>query len=427
MKTSRAYLLLLAVLLPLSLPAQQNEVVVSPFTTSSYRSRFNAALLKYSIRQNLSASLSDSDGVYDFRSAFWPMELTLYKGSFARQRLAYAFSMADSLSASFQRGLLETVYTNWPDAFRLQIAALMRRTTDPEIFALCAEYLLRSSGGQVADTVKGLLYRKFDTVENNAVLMMLHRRLDTSAPPPLPPVADLLSEQFAPGLTVLYSFQRADRDYPGLVVVRKPDGTFVRDSSDRIFSVPQLARSISNLPFYLVDGNTPQGIFLMSGFAVSHSRFIGPTRNIQLSMPFEIAPDSFLITPASGDTAWTVDKYRNLLPRSWRLYAPAYQAYYAGDAGRTAIIAHGTTIDPGYYKGQVYYPQTPSLGCLCTHESWSPESGERLESDQQKLVDAVQQAGNGIGYAVVLELDDRKAPVTPADVIPFILQAEKGL
>jgi hypothetical protein len=191
--------------------------------------------------------------------------------------------------------------------------------------------------------------------------------------------------------------------------------------------VAQLARSISNLPFYLVDGNTPQGIFRMSGFAVSSSRFIGPTQNIQLSMPYEIPPDSFLVTPSSGDTTWSVDRYRDLLPSSWRLYEPAYQSYYAGQAGRTAIIAHGTTIDAAYYTGKTYYPQTPSLGCLCTHESWSPENGERLESDQQKLVDAVKRAGSGTGYAVVVELGDQKTPVTLPEVLPLIRQAEKKL
>lgn len=414
-------------LLPLALQAQEARVV-SPFTTSSYRTLFDAALLKYSILKNLSVPLADSDDVYEFQSAFWPMELILYKTPYVRERLSFALGKAAGLPPYFQRGLLETLYTNWPDTFRAQVSALMRKTERPEIFALCAEYLWQ--GGRYpreADTIGALLQRKFDTVENNAVVMMLGQRLKMKAPPSRPPLADLLSEQFAPGLTVMYSFQRPDRDYPGLVVVRKPDGTFVRDSSGRIFAVAQLARSISNLPFYLVNGNTPQGIFRMSGFAVSSSRFIGPTRNIQLSMPYEIPPDSFLITPSSGDTAWSVERYRELLPSSWRLYQPIYESYYAGQAHRTAIIAHGTTIDAAYYTGKTYYPQTPSLGCLCTHESWSPENGERLQSDQQKLVDAVKQAGNGTGYAVVVDLGDEKAPVTLAEVLPLIRQAEKRL
>jgi hypothetical protein len=126
------------------------------------------------------------------------------------------------------------------------------------------------------------------------------------------------------------------------------------------------------------------------------------------------------------DTGWNREVYRRLLPVSWQGYTPLYHAYYAGQAGRTAIIAHGTTINPAYYRGQPYYPQTPSLGCLCTHESWDPKTGQRLDSDQQKLVDAVKDAGNGIGYAVVINLSDKKAPVTLEEVLPALQQAERG-
>jgi hypothetical protein len=407
----------------------QELTVSSPFTTAAYRKQFDAALLKYSILQNLSAPLNDADDEYDFKSAFWPMELIGYKTDYVKQRLVYGFSRAAGCSKSFQRGLVEIAYTNWPEAFQRQVTALMQSTTDPKIFAMCAEYLWRGGNReQEKGQINTLLTQKFDTVQNNAVLMMLQDRLNHSGPSSsLPSLTDIFSEQFAPGLTVMYSFQRTDRDYPGLVIVRKPDGHFVRDSAGKIFSVAQLARSITNLPFYLTNGNTPEGIYRMSGFDVSRSRFIGPTQNIQLSMPYEIPVDSFLVTPAPDDTTWTIDKYRALLPASWQQYKPAYQAYYAGDAGRTAIIAHGTTIDPAYYKGQIYYPWTPSQGCLCTHESWSPETGLRLESDQQKLVDAVRQAGNGTGYAIVIDLDNRKSPVTLGEILPYILKDEKSL
>ncbi len=59
---------------------------------------------------------------------------------------------------------------------------------------------------------------------------------------------------------------------PGLVIIRQKDGIFVADSSGNIFNVPQLARSITNLPVYLTNGNTPQGIFAMHGFDVSNEQ-----------------------------------------------------------------------------------------------------------------------------------------------------------
>ncbi len=394
----------------------QTKPVQYFFTEASFRGKFYDALIKWSINSNLAASLDHPQGQYDFRSAFWPMELIGYKSEFVKERLTYAFQQVNSCSIPFQRGLLEVVYTNWPDAFAAQVSQLLHQTEDPKIFAMSAEYLLQYNKAQYREMVVSQLKRKFQGKRDNPVLQMLSDRLSDKLPASQPPVADLLSLQFAPGLTVLYSFQRPNRRYAGRVIVRKPDGTFVRDSAGQLFSVPQLALSVSNLPFYLTNGNTPQGIYRMSGFDVSNSRFIGPTENIQLSMPFEIPVDSFVISrPPNMDTTWNLQKYKVLLPESWRSYSPLYHSFYAGEAGRTAIIAHGTTIDPDYYKGTTYYPQTPSLGCLCTFESWSPD-GYRQRSDQQRLVDAVKQAGNGVGYAVVINLADKDAPVSEAEV-----------
>lgn len=415
--------LYLVLWLPLQGVAQELQVV-SPFTTAEFRSQFDTALVKWSILNNLKGSLHDSDEEYDFQNAFWPMELIGYRTDYARQRIAYAFSRAASCSVSFQRALLENAYGNWPTEFSAQITQLMAGTRDPEVFALCVEYLRR--GGLPAaepGRVRQLIASHFADLRTDPMLLMLAERLGGAPTPPLPPLKDLLSEAFAPGLTVVYSFQRPDRDYPGLVVVRKPDGSFVRGTSG-IFAVPQLARSVTDVPFYLHNGNTPQGVYRMSGFDVSRSRFIGPTENIQLSLPYEIPLDSFLISPLPEDTGWNRAVYGRLLPESWQGYGPLYHAYYAGQAGRTAIIAHGTTINPAYYQGQPYYPQTPSLGCLCTHESWDPLTGQRLDSDQQKLVDAVKQAGIGVGYAVVVNLADKKAPVSLDEVLPALLAAE---
>lgn len=387
------------------------------FTTADFRAKFHEALITWSINNNLAATLDHPDGRYDFESAFWPMELIHYKSGFVKERLIYAFEHLGQCDLSFQRGLLEVVYTNWPDSFQTQVVRLLKTTRHPKIFALCAEYLWR--GGERPDyksEITRLLKQKFRNKQEHPIIKMLSERLSAKASFSMPSLADLFSPQFAPGLTVLFSFQRPDRKYPGRAIVRKPDGSFVYDSSGQLFSVPQLALSVSNLPFYLTNGNTPQGIYRMSGFAVSNSRFIGPTENIQLSMPFEIPVDSFMISSSPDmDTIWNIKKYELLLPPSWQQYPPVFQSYYAGKAGRTAIIAHGTTIDPNYYKGTTYFPETPSLGCLCTYEEWDAE-GNRQRSDQQRLVNAVKEAGNGTGYAVVINLSDKEAAVTVADI-----------
>lgn len=404
-----------------------DSTVFAPGTTAQGRVKLYQELVDWDINANLDYQLN-ADNEENWENAFWPMELIRYRSAHAEDKLKQAFGQIGQRSDYFTRGILEVIFANYPREFAAQVKSLLRMTRDPEIFSLCAEYLLRMTGNsQDKADMLHIMIQRFppDSLYRNAVLRMLRSRLAGHQAVGLRPgLEDLLGAGFAPGCTVMYSFQRGDRLYPGLVVVRKPDGSFVRGNDSLIFSVPQLALSISGLPFYLTNGNTPQGIYRMNGFAVSGSTFIGPTENIQLSLPFEIPADSFFATHDPADSVWNLDRYRNLLPAGWQDYEPVYEAFYAGKAGRTAIIAHGTTIDPEYYKGEPYYPQTPSLGCLCARETWSATDGSRQESDQQKLVEAVKKAGDGTGYCVVINLDNLAKPVLPEDILGFIRNAE---
>jgi hypothetical protein len=163
----------------------------------------------------------------------------------------------------------------------------------------------------------------------------------------------------------------------------------------------------------------------MDGFDHSKSSFIGPTTNIQLTMPFEFMASHFYQDSTLTDSTWDINMYKGLLPANFRNYIPMFQSYHAGKAGRTEIIAHGTTVDPGYYKGMKYYPLTPTQGCLCTKEIWNETTGKILESDQQKLINAITQAGGPHGYAIVINIDDRQEPVTINDIIPFLKLARQ--
>ncbi len=89
------------------------------------------------------------------------------------------------------------------------------------------------------------------------------------------------------------------------------------------------------------------------------SNFIGPTANIQLSMPVETSLQNFFNDSTISDTIWNIDYYKKLIPEDLKSYLPLYYSYYAGLAGRTEIIAHGTTIDPGFYANKPYFPLTP--------------------------------------------------------------------
>jgi hypothetical protein len=199
----------------------------------------------------------------------------------------------------------------------------------------------------------------------------------------------------------------------------------MKNNDSTYFHTSQLARAVTNYPFYITNGNTPQGIFRWTGFAISGLAFIGPTPNLQMVMPFEVKPSVFFNDTSLVNSSWQKEMYSSLLPTSWQGYEGMYESFYAGANGRSAIIMHGTTVDPSYYKGKSYYPQTPSLGCLCSYEEWNAK-GIRVKSNQQQIDDALDTFDASNGFVVVIELNDEKKPVTIDEVKTFMMKAEKN-
>jgi len=402
--------------------AQYDVPLYTSYTTDVARAKLKERLIKNSITKNLLLPLTDSTEE-NWQDAFDAMEVMEYNSPFTKSKIHFAFDSIEIRSISFQRALLEVAYTNYPGVFPLQTRSLMNSTTDPKIFAMCAEYLIQNKNDSILKyKISEKLFAKFgDSVYINPVLNMLQTRLEKPVSKEIYTVKEvlktILNKDFLPNQIVMYSFQRKNRDYPGMVLIRNAAGDFIKDSLGNIFNIPQLARSITNLPGYLRNGNTPQGIFRMYGFGVSMSSFIGPTANVQMGMPVELSLQKFFDDTTITDSVWSMDWYQKLIPRQLKDYLPLYDSYYAGLIGRSEIIAHGTTIDPKYYVGKPYYPLTPTQGCLCTKEIWN---GKRLESDQQKLVNGLLKAGGANGYCVVIELDDKHAPVTLKDVLPYL-------
>jgi hypothetical protein len=407
-----------------SLFAQQtvHDSVYSKVTTAAAKAAYYKYLVDTTIILYLQDPLTDTtDG--EWNEAFWSMELLQYKDDFTKQKLAVAWKQAAQLSDEFQKNLLEVTYSLYKKEFKPQVLQLMQQTKSAGIFIRCAEYVLRADSVNGKLIVTALINRKFPN--NNYVgLRILKSRIATKKHQPLPPLKDIFDSSFLPGQTVIYSLQRSNRNYAGLVIIRKPDGTFLKDSAGNYFHTSQLARAITNYPFYITNGNTPQGILRFSGFDVSRLLYIGPTQNLQLQLPYEDSPDIFFADSSFIDTTWSSALYATLLPPAWKNYAGIYESFYAGEMGRTAIIMHGTTIDPEFYKSQTYYPQTPSLGCLCSYEEWDT-SGYRISSNQQQIVDALNSVGAADGYAVVIDIDNKKDNVSIDEVKPLLDEFEK--
>src|SRR5580693_1471975 len=205
----------------------------------------------------------------------------------------------------------------------------------------------------------------------------------------LPDIKELFKYQQNTRQKIIYSFQRYNRDYPGIAIIQNADGRFVKDANARLLIFEQLARSGSDLPYFITNGSTPQGIYSIQGTEVSHNNLIGPTPNLQLIMPFEDTWEKYF-RDNWAPSKDSLQMYLQPLPSSWRKYAPMMEAWNAGKVGRTEIIAHGTTIDPEFFKDKPFYPLTPTEGCLCAKELWNVTSGRLLVSEQFNLISAFQ-------------------------------------
>lgn len=407
-----------------SLFAQQavTDTVYSKVTTKQARQQRYKYLVDTTIKQWFAEPLND-DNEGDWNEALWSLELLQYKDNFTKQKLAIAWNNTAQRSDYFQKNLLETTYSLYKKEFKTQVSNLMRQTHSVGIFIRCAEYVLRADSVNARIKIASLIKSKFPG-DSSVGLQILKSRIAIKKHQSLPPLNDIFSADFLKGQTVIYSLQRSNRNYAGLVIIRKPNGTFVKDSSGNYFHTAQLARAITDYPFYITNGNTPQGILRFSGFDVSRILYIGPTQNLQLQLPYETTPDAFFADSTLIDSLWSKEMYASLLPASWKNYNGIYESFYAGEMGRTAVIMHGTTIDPEFYKTQTYYPQTPSLGCLCSYEEWD-SSGFRISSNQQQIVDILNSIGSSNGYVVVIDIDNKKKNVDIGEVQGLLDEVSK--
>ena len=92
---------------------------------------------------------------------------------------------------------------------------------------------------------------------------------------------------------------------------------------------------------------------------------------------------------------------------------------------RKLLIMHGSTDDLTFYKNQQYYPHTPTQGCISSIELWNESTGKCIRSDQAKLMNAFFSTGVLEGFLIVVNIDDKKAPVTLDELKSLILKAEE--
>lgn len=361
----------------------------------------------------------------------------------ARPALLAALPTLDRQPADLQRPLLSAAYTLYPAESAPALRELLPRLATPREFAIAAYTLMQSRQPADLALVRSQLQARLATPPGAAParlagsaapapdprLIALDQALSLAEghpAPPRPPLAELFTAR--PGHPVVFSLQRPGRQQMGLALVRQADGRFVRRPDGGLFHIGQLALSRSNLPGTITLGNTPQGLFSIQGAGRAASNiWIGPTPYLHSKVPIEASVAEFEQRERGpSEPGWTEARYRALLPGAWARYAPLQEAWLAGLAGRDEMLSHGSTIDPRYYLGASYFPGTPSAGCLVAMEYWSPE-GRLVHSDQLALLQAFSHQGRDRGYLVLVELDAGPGPVSLAEVIGAIQQAETAL
>ncbi len=383
--------------------------------------------LEKDLRENIIAKTFEqtltSENEHKFESACWAISQFMFRNEMVETGFRKIIASYDSLQKDTRRAFLEAVYGIYPTEYEKEITDIFKMETDPKLFAMCALYLYRvNHSTESINTIKIKMVEQFPDYDSTALLIELDRFLtqhQTLVKQASPAINELVRYQQLLGNKVIYSFQRWNRDYPGLAVVQHADGSFVKREDGRIMIFEQLARSASALPYFITNGNTPQGIYSIQGTAVANNNYIGPTPNLQLIMPFEDSLQKFFFGKWDSTVA-PLNAYQSLLPSSWRKYEPMMESFYAGKIGRTEIIAHGTTIDPEYFKGKPWYPLSPTLGCLCAKELWNVTSGRLLVSEQFNLYSAFTATTGQKGYLFVINLDDHQKAVTREEVEAII-------
>lgn len=364
-----------------------------PSTTYFFASKYCRDSVTNKLIEQIEETISLPPNELNYKKlseTFWAMELMLYVPKGFEQKIPTQIKNLSQTNASFQHSFLEMLYTIYPKKFPNNIATIWETLATDKVKAIALEYMANSNLFP--------LIKKTNSFYTSSYYIAYSKRWKEKKST-LPKKKDFLNPQFLSGQTVLCSFQSTNRDEPGYLMIRNAKGKWRTDENNVPLKFPQLARSITNLPYYLTNGNTPQGLFKITGLDTSNNNWIGPTTNLQMVLPFENGTEIFF----GNDRLYEIFYTKLLGPL--KKYTSLMETFEAGKLGRSEIIAHGTTINPAYYHKKKYFPNTPSMGCLCSPESWNTK-GERIYSSQAAWINELKKIKKQPTYLIVADISD---------------------
>jgi hypothetical protein len=309
------------------------------------------------------------------------------------------------------------LYLRYPDTygkFEQRFLQAIEGSRDPEWVAVSLSALVR--GGMPLAQVQSLIERvkgRFPGWNKNVHLYTTIREVtELTDPGEMPPLGDLLKWEVAPRQLHLYVLCRPNRDVLCQAMLKDRNGQFVRHGDGKLWSTPLLLRSIHNLNWNFVRGQTPQGIFRIEGIVPQPDdlffRAYGRFSLVKLFVPFEPGAKQFL-PGKSGPFQGDLKDYQNLLPPSWRNHWAIQQSFWAGKAGRSEFRIHGTGEAPDFFSNKGSNPESfswnPTIGCLSALELYN-ENGQLVDAHMPRILEALRMVGgnNFAGYMIVAEV-----------------------
>lgn len=201
----------------------------------------------------------------------------------------------------------------------------------------------------------------------------------------------------------LFAVLKSNRKRPGVLIIRSPQGDFIKDQFQNIWSIPILGLSKRGLPFNHSNGCTPAGVYTVDSVMplADKNREFGEFKRLILNFIKESPME---------------EEIKKLLPLKHRELQWWKPAVVARELGRSLLRIHGTgrkNINPL----TSYYPFVPTSGCLATNEGTF--LGLKKARDQRLLLDALMMALNLAptpeneskihGLLYVVEFDDSLA------------------
>ena len=301
---------------------------------------------------------SEIAGVVDFLHAY-AVSARKWKGS--REFFRVLLQYSEVLPQEFLLKILEMVFSAFPIEFADKIEEIYNVTQHPKILSISYLYLKNAGKNPSPDRLKSL---------QEPLPHLLLREEDESN---LPPLIDL--------------FRHWKTDRKVAIVLRLPQKKlsylYLRGEGDRWirFPYPVNTLSVTGLPFFLTNGNTPQGLYKFKKIVRSSNPRIGPSPAIQLALPYETSASDFFGNPETR--GFGREEIASLLPESWKDFEPAYQTMIAGKLGRSGIWIHGSTLNPSFFSKKKH-GLTWTYGCISLPEIW--EQGKLKQSAQEKLL-----------------------------------------